>query len=212
MSSNGLFEMAALAAILFFNSRKAEARSGSGGGEITASEIVFDSNVLLPDDYAVPDLNGSEVIDYTPEDGMNKTLSDDGLEFLKSREGFAPTRYSDHKGYSIGYGHLIKAGESFDEPMSIEFATQLLAMDVEWAENAINDNVRVPLKQNQFDALVSFVYNVGSGAFANSTLLRKLNSSDSSVWAEFARWNIASGAINPGLVTRRKLETDLFLT
>lgn len=205
MSSNGLFGVAAIAAILFLTSRKAEAHSGSGGGEISEGDF------LLPDDYVPPDSSDFEEIDYTWEDGMPKTLSDDGLEFLKSREGFAPTRYFDHKGYSIGYGHLIKAGEAFAEPMTLEFATQLLAQDVEWAENAVNDNVKVPLKQNQFDALVSFVYNVGAGAFEKSTLLRKLNAGDVNAWQEFARWNMASGAVNTGLVTRRKLETDLFL-
>lgn len=142
---------------------------------------------------------------------MPYELSDEGLEKLKQREGFAARKYFDHKGFSIGYGHLIKPGESFAEPMSVEVATDLLLRDVEWANAAVFNLVEVPLNQNQFDALVSFVYNVGESAFKKSTLLRKLNDFDETATAEFARWVNASGKPLPALIARREDELNQFL-
>lgn len=143
-------------------------------------------------------------------------LDQRGIDFLKQREGFSATKYWDYAGYSIGYGHLIKSGENISEPISVAYATQLLANDVAWAEGAVNRNVAVALSQNQFNALVSLAYNIGAKGFASSTLLRLLNKGDYSGAAnQFSVWNkvTANGKkqVNNGLVARREKERSLFL-
>lgn len=140
----------------------------------------------------------------------NGQLSQNGLDFIKAREGFSAYSYPDHKGRSIGYGHLIKPGESFEEPISGTVADSLLMNDVSWAVNVVNNSVNVPLTQNQFDALVSFAFNVGAGAFAKSTLVKRINNDDPQAVNEFARWVYASGKVLPALVARRELEVNLF--
>lgn len=144
--------------------------------------------------------------------GNAQQLSMNGLEIIKQFEGFSPTPYPDHKGYSVGYGHLIKPGENLDS-VTREQAEQLLLGDVAWAEQAVRTAVKVDLDQNEFDALVSLAYNIGAGAFKNSTLVKKLNSGDfEGAAAQFAVWNRASGAVNTALVERRAIEADLFNT
>lgn len=148
---------------------------------------------------------------FTPADNWANPsgLSDDGLIALMRREGFSATPYPDHKGYSIGYGHLIKPGESFERVTRAE-AADLLATDVAWAVDAVRSAVLVPVNQAQFDALVSFAYNVGAGAFRGSTLVRKLNARDPTAVDEFGRWVYASGVVNPGLQARRADEVEQF--
>jgi lysozyme len=141
-------------------------------------------------------------------------LSPAGLDALKLREGFAPTQYPDHKGYSIGYGHLILPTDPYnaDTVLSEAEAAQILAGDVSWAESAVANKITAPLSQNQFDALVSFCFNVGAGAFGGSTLVRRINANDPGAADEFARWVIASGVVNESLVTRRRSEVTQFLS
>jgi peptidoglycan hydrolase-like protein with peptidoglycan-binding domain len=87
----------------------------------------------------------------------------------------------------------------------------MLAEDVGRFEAAVNRLVKVPLSQGQFDALVSFSFNVGEGALADSTLLRKLNARDyKGARREFARWNKGGGRVLPGLTRRRAAEAKLF--
>lgn len=140
-------------------------------------------------------------------DGMR--LSGAGLDALKRREGFSAVPYWDHKGYSIGYGHLMGV---FDRRQSITLAEAeaLLIQDVAWAEDAVNQAVQVPLSQAQFDALVSLAFNIGEGAFKRSTLVRRINAGDAGAVSEFARWNRASGQVNAGLVARRADESAQF--
>ena len=88
-----------------------------------------------------------------------------------------------------------------------------LRQDVAESERAVNQHVHVPLTQHQFDALVSFVFNLGAGNFRTSTLLKKLNARDYDGAAqEFGRWVQAGGKTLPGLVRRREAESALFLT
>lgn len=137
-------------------------------------------------------------------------LSPDGLERLKVEEGFSEVPYYDFKGYSIGYGHLIKGLESF-ESITEEEAAALLASDVEWAEQAVSTSVHAPLTPNQFDALVLLAYNIGAGAFRSSTLVRLLNAGDfDGAAAQFPRWINAGGRVNTALVSRRQRERALF--
>jgi lysozyme len=185
---------AALAA--FFVSRNAQAKmtDAAGAGYITGGDTVETSNEVTGMSYA-----------------DNPTgLSDAGLAALKQRESFSPTSYPDFKGRSIGYGHLIKDGENIAEPISESDAASLLADDVGFAEQAVNDGVHVAINQNQFDALVSFVFNVGRSAFMHSTLLTRLNMGDAGAVDEFARWDMAGGKVNEALVARRASEAEQF--
>ena|SRR3990167_1192854 len=152
---------------------------------------------------------------------MDKTprlkLSAKGLKFIAKWEGFRAALYYDIAGLpTIGYGHLIPWNQ-FDawhhRILTEPTARKLLAIDVGTAESAVHRLVNVALTQNQFDALVSFVFNLGSGAFQRSTLLRRINQKEFKEAAEeFQRWNKASGRVSSGLTMRRAQEKLVFLT
>jgi lysozyme len=92
-------------------------------------------------------------------------------------------------------------------------AERLLRSDLQWSREAVNGYVEVPLSQEQYDALVSFVFNVGGSAFRRSTLLRKLNAYDYVGAAdEFPRWNKQKGKVLRGLTNRRMYERAKFLS
>lgn len=137
-----------------------------------------------------------------------------GLSLIKRVEGFSSTVYSDSVGYpTIGYGHKLTAVERAQglSYVTEAQAAQLLAGDVADAEIAVNRLVKVALSQNQFDALVSFVYNVGAGAFSRSTMLRRLNAGDyAGAAAQFSVWVYAGGQRVAGLVNRRTAEAKFF--
>lgn len=143
---------------------------------------------------------------------MTRTLSPVGLALIQLSEGLRLTAYRDAAGvWTIGYGSTrgVKAGMKITQEQSIK----RLQADVEEAEATVNKRVMVPLAQHQFDALVSFVFNVGGGAFRKSTLLEKLNLADYAGAAnELSRWVKAKGRVLPGLVTRRAAERALFLS
>jgi len=151
----------------------------------------------------------------TPYYGKKNTLttSPDALEIIKEFEGFSAVPYTCPGGKeTIGYGHVIKPDENLAPLITEEIATKLLWGDVKWAELAVNTYVKVPLSQNQFDALVSFVFNVGSGNFRTSTLLKKLNELNYIDAAnELLRWVFANKKRLNGLVKRREREKNLFL-
>ena len=112
--------------------------------------------------------------------------------------------------WTIGYGHANKVKPG--DVITTGEADILLALDVQEAERAVNAYVDVVINQNQFDALVSFVYNLGAGNFKSSTLLKKLNQGDYLGAAnEFHRWNKAGGKVLRGLVRRREAEANLFI-
>jgi len=141
-------------------------------------------------------------------------ISEQGLSLIRQSEGFCACQYlcpADKP--TIGYGHVIRAGEVFPQAgISEEEAKKLLIQDVTATEAAVNRLVTVPLNQNQFDALVAFTYNVGAGALENSTLLRDLNGGDTQKAAgEFSRWVFAGGKKLDGLARRRAEETALFM-
>jgi lysozyme len=144
-------------------------------------------------------------------------LSPRGLDFIKAREGFNATVYEDMAGHpTIGYGHRLRAGEAFPTGIDEAGAALLLAQDVAVAVAAVNRLVAVDLTQAQFDALVSFTYNVGAGNLQGSTLLRLLNERDAAgAAAQFALWdhdrvNGGQLAVNQGLLARRLAEWRLF--
>jgi lysozyme len=112
--------------------------------------------------------------------------------------------------WTIGWGHT--KGVFPGMKITKETAQQYFEEDTAWAVSAVNTLVRVPLSQNQFDALVSFVFNIGTTQFKKSTLLRKLNVGNyEGAAAEFPRWNKQKGKILKGLVRRRAEEMELFL-
>lgn len=138
-------------------------------------------------------------------------LSEQGLDLIKHFEGLRLQAYQCSASvWTIGYGHTanVRPGDIIDE----EQAGHLLCQDVTASEEAVIRLVRVSLSQHQFDALVSFVFNLGSGNFATSTLLKKLNAGDYIGAAEeFSRWVNAGGKKLLGLVRRRDAERQLFL-
>lgn len=138
-------------------------------------------------------------------------FSQNGLEFTKRHEGLRLQAYRDGGGvWTIGYGHTkgVKEGDVITK----EQADAFLAQDVMGAVGAVTALVKIPITQNQFDALVDFVFNVGSTQFASSTLLKLLNTGDYvAASKQFARWKYDNGKEVAGLVARRKDEADLFL-
>lgn len=137
--------------------------------------------------------------------------SKDGLDFIQDVEGCKLFAYLDTGGvWTIGVGHT---GPEVVKGLSctMEQVTKWLAEDVREAEDAINRLVKVPLTQNQFDALVSFVFNVGVNAFKGSTMLQKLNGKDYvGASNQFPRWNKDNGRVITGLTKRRLLEQSVF--
>ena len=140
-------------------------------------------------------------------------VSPKGLKLIQQYEGFEAEVYLDAAGYpTIGYGHLIKAGEDFSSGITYEQATQLLIQDVGFAERAVRRLIRTPLKQQQFDALVSFTFNLGGGALQRSTLRQKVNRAEhKEVPDEFMRWVFAGGKRLRGLIRRRAAEARLYI-
>jgi lysozyme len=137
-------------------------------------------------------------------------ISQVGINLIKSFEGCVLTAYQDVAGvWTIGYGHT--SGISQGQSITQQEADDLLRSDIESFSNGVNDLVHVPLNQYQFDALVSFSYNVGIHAFATSTLLEKLNNGDyRGASEEFDLWVHAGGNVLQGLVNRRLAEKTLF--
>lgn len=137
----------------------------------------------------------------------------EGVALIKKWEGLRTKAYKDGGGvWTIGYGHTSAAGGLKVTPglvISAQQAEDLLKEDLEKFEARVNRWVKVPLNQNQFDALVSFDLN--TGAIHNSTLLKKLNAGNySAVPSELAKWVHDNGKLIPGLVNRRSDEARLW--
>lgn len=141
-------------------------------------------------------------------------LSSKGKEFIKNNEGLRLKKYKDVAGYdTIGYGHLCLPAENMPDVISKEFADALFEKDCKPKEQAVTNLVKVVLSQNEFDSLVDFAFNLGSGALASSTLLKHLNAGNKKAAAEeFLKWNKAGGKEVFGLTVRRKADRRVFLT
>jgi lysozyme len=139
-------------------------------------------------------------------------ISQIGIELIKCFEGYREKPYKCPAGFwTIGYGHLIKPQESFTF-LTEDEAESLLKEDIITYEKAVKRLITTELTQNQFDALVSFTYNLGTGALQRSTLRQKLNRSEyMDAASEFDKWVMAGGRKLKGLVIRRHLEKLLFL-
>lgn len=138
-------------------------------------------------------------------------LSARGIAFIKGREGCPLLAYRDQRGVpTIGFGHTL--GVKMGDTCSQSEANKWLVEDTEVAQHAVNQLVTVPLNQNQFDALVSFTFNIGVGAFKGSTLLSLLNQGAYAGAAQqFLRWNHVGGIGNAGLTKRRQAEQAMFV-
>lgn len=154
-------------------------------------------------------------------------MSANGLRLLMQWEGFRTKVYDDAGGApTIGVGHLLTIAELLADAIMIDgkryklrygltkdTVLALLAQDVARFEDAINEHVKVPLTQNQFDALCSFVFNVGITAFLKSTLLKAIASGNlAAVPTQLRRWTKVDGREIPGLVNRRENEVNLWLS
>jgi len=137
-----------------------------------------------------------------------------GIDLIKRFEGFSHTVYICPADYpTIGYGHVLKPQEreQFASGITPEQSETLLRQDVQTAERAVLRLITVPLTDGQFDALVSFTFNLGAGALQRSTLRRKVNRGDhAAVPAEFRKWVWAGGRKLEGLVRRRAAEAKTY--
>tara|TARA_B110000211_G_scaffold84129_1_gene98526 strand:- start:15658 stop:16101 length:444 start_codon:yes stop_codon:yes gene_type:complete len=136
--------------------------------------------------------------------------SEEGASLIKKFEGCKLEAYQCAAGvWTIGYGHTKEVSEG--DVISQFEAEDLLTYDLQEFEGYVLDYVSVPMKQNEFDALVSWTFNLGSGNLRSSTLLKKLNDHKyKEVPTEIRRWNKAAGKVLDGLVRRREAESLLF--
>lgn len=142
---------------------------------------------------------------------MKQTINLRVIELVKKFEGLRLRAYTCPAGkLTIGYGHTgpeVCSGQQ----ISIEQAEQLLSHDLSEAGAAVSELVKVPLTENQFSALVSFVFNCGTPAFAASTLLLSLNAGCyAAVPVQLKRWIHSRGTVIKGLVARRAAEAALW--
>lgn len=141
--------------------------------------------------------------------------SDAGLEFIGKHEGLRLTAYPDPatggEPWTIGYGHTggVKQGDTCTEEQALAWLRQ----DVAWAEKCLSNSVKGNLTQNQIDACISLIYNIGCGNFGKSSVLRELNAdNDLAAASAFMLWNKAAGKVMAGLTKRRTDEMNLFLS
>ena len=140
-----------------------------------------------------------------------------GIQMIKEFEGFRSKPYLDAVGIpTIGYGATHYADgrkvKMSDKPITEAEASALLQDMLKQYEKPVLDNVTSKINQNQFDALVSFTYNLGGTNFRKSTLLKKVNANpmDLTISNEFLKWNKAGGKVLAGLTRRRKAEAELY--
>ena len=135
-----------------------------------------------------------------------------GIALIKEFEGLRLKAYKCPGGvWTIGYGHT--AGVKHGMVISERQAEEYLKADLIAFEKYLND-LGLAINQNQFDALISFIYNVGTGNFSSSTLLRKVkaNPLDNSIMDEFLKWVYSKGRVLPGLQRRRLAEMKLYFS
>jgi lysozyme len=142
---------------------------------------------------------------------VHLSVSSAGIDMIKKFEGFRAKAYRDVAGIiTIGYG--TTKGVKWGDVVTKEEAEKLMRSDIAIFSDGVRKAVNVDITQAQFDALVSFAYNVGLGAFNRSTMLKKLNNGDyDGAASELLRWNRAGGRVVAGLKRRREAEKAMFL-
>lgn len=141
------------------------------------------------------------------------SVSKNAIDLIKSFEGFSSIEYlCPSKVRTIGYGHVLKSDEQINK-LSQESAHELLLKDLKIYEFAVSKLISIYLTQGEFDALVSFCFNLGIGALQRSTLRQKINRNEhNEVEKEFLRWVYIKGKICLGLINRRKAEVALYFS
>lgn len=140
--------------------------------------------------------------------------SQKGLDLIKKFEGFSDNEYICPAGKpTIGYGHVILPNEHFPSSITKEEAETLLKKDLQPREKSLNILVKVSINQNQFDALMSFIYNIGVENFKQSTLLKFINEKlFNKIPNQFRRWKYINKVVSKGLLARREEEIKLWLS
>ena len=178
------------------------------GGVLTQAQVIATDKLLSIDLDAVKNMLG------IPE---SMSVSNKGVDLICEFEGEQLIAYDDGVGvWTIGFGTIkypngvrVKKGDT----CTLDQAKEYMRHDLIEFEHTVNSSVKVPLNQNQFDALVSLAYNIGSNAFKSSTLVKKLNTGDYQGAADqFNVWINAGGKRMQGLVNRRDREKLLFLS
>ncbi|WP_336141815.1 lysozyme [Acinetobacter sp. 102] len=185
------------------------------GGKLSQSQVMAGDQIIEKNGLNVfAKLIGFEI----PKPLVNGQLdiSDNGYAIIRDAEGFRSTAYLDTGGvWTIGFGTIkypngtsVKKGDTCTR----NEAEQWLKNDCVWVDACLDKNVKVNLNQNQFDALASFVYNIGETAFVKSTMLTLINQNSlTSAASQFDRWVFDNGKRIQGLVNRRAREKSLFL-
>ena len=177
------------------------------GGVLTQAQVIATDKLLSIDLDAVKNMLGIPEL---------MSVSNKGVDLICEFEGEQLIAYDDGVGiWTIGFGTIkypngvrVKKGDT----CTLEQAKEYMRHDLIEFEHTVNISVKVPLNQNQFDALVSLAYNIGSNAFKSSTLVKKLNTGDYQGAADqFNVWVNAGGKRMQGLVNRRAKEKELFL-
>jgi len=139
--------------------------------------------------------------------------SQKGLTLIKKFEGFSDKEYICPAGKpTIGYGHVILPSEHFPSSITKEEAETLLKKDLQPREKSLNKLLKVSINQNQFDALISLIYNIGVNNFKQSTLLKFINDKlFDKIPDQFRRWKYINKVISKGLLNRREEEIKLWL-
>lgn len=184
------------------------------GGKLTQDQVSAGDSIIA--------LNGFDVfaklIGFKLENNVTglRDISAKGYELIKESEGFKSVAYLDTGGvWTIGYGTIkypngnrVKKGDRCTQAEALEW----LKNDCQWVDACLDKYVKVTVSQNQFDALASFVYNVGETAFVKSTMLKALNAGNyAGTAAQFDRWVYDNGKKIQGLYNRRMREKELFL-
>jgi lysozyme len=146
-----------------------------------------------------------------------RRFSSGGILLLTELEGKHSRMYRDSAGLpTIGIGHLITDNEPhlLTATLTDTQVNALLRQDIARFENAVNSGVKVPINQSQFDALVILAFNIGTGAFAGSTVLKRINARDTeaNIREAWGRWKMAGGRVVQGLINRRNREMELYFT
>lgn len=146
-----------------------------------------------------------------------RNINEAGLEFIARLEGCVLRPYNDSAGHcTVGVGHLLHYGpctaQETYQRITQPKAMELLRKDADVAVKAVRQGVKRRLNQHQFNALVSFTFNVGAQGFLDSTLLRRVNERASAhdIREAFLMWTKAGGLVSQGLINRREAEADLF--
>ncbi len=148
----------------------------------------------------------------------NKVLNEKGIHIIYDDKTGKPVPVGEPlpDGATIGYGHLIKPGEDFSKGLTEQQALELYRQDLQDAQNIVRNNIQVPLTQNQFDALTSLAYNIGSGNFSPSTIVKYVNGANEEKLeyptpeAAWKAWNKSRGKVMRGLINRRNDEWEMF--